>query len=722
MRNFLKPHVFLSIPDDGNSDIDSGYQVSTRLNNIQLTPDGQVMFQARLQQPNDSWCNYTWWSPKSQPPQVMMYLIIEEGHRTGVTNLYGQLTELDVSSEYWSGHCPHFNQRHFWTKPFSVLTKPGSIVQAQTYNDSRFITFRELESTTNGIGVTIFIQLHGIDRKFNPRDGDCVEGHFLDHYDNNRWRQAYTRAPEKYSVLGYSISTDVHNMPIADQGYFDVDKYLRYETHEVDGITSDARWQKFVWTYSERPGVFGMVNSYVGGDEITVRGFNFTRFGFSVMAQEDKCNKQSLIHIQGEKMTFLVIGQEFRPTSRPTAMPTSIPTIVPTSKPTRRPTWRPTRRPTSCPICATCDPTGQPTGRPTGSPSYEPTVDPTTSPTVDPSALPTVDPTFNPTTIPSSQPSRTPTTKPSVQPTRSPSSMPSEPPTSKPTTEPTYGPTSEPSVPPSSIPSRRPSAKPTVKPTVLPSTVPTKKPTSKPSTKPTKTPTNLPSNLPTVDPTSDPTTEPTLTPSSKPTTEPSTSPSARPSSGPSSRPSKTPTSSPTRKPTGLPTPRPTWNPTGQPTGQPTSSPSSCECLCTAHPTVEPTYVPSVNPTSFPSSLLPTYWPTLQPSAYPTHNTSHPTFAPTYKPSVKPSSRRPSRPSRTPSNRPNLLPISAAPVLKTQPFAASGSLKPGSATTKQPTFKPWTGATHGVNDPFYGQGINDPFYGQGVNEPFYGAAA
>lgn len=650
MRNFSKPHVFLSIPDDGGSAIGSGYQVSTRLKNIQLTPYGQVLFSARLQQPNDSWCNYTWWTPVTQPPQVLMYLIIEEGHRTGVTNIYGQRTELDVSSEYWSGHCPHFNQRHHWLKTFEALPRPGSIAQAQTYNDSRFITFREIDATANQIGVTLFIQLHGIDRKYNPRINDCVTGHYLDHYDNNHWRQAYTRTAEKYSILGYSISTDVNNVPLADQGYFDVDKFLRYETHEVDGITSDSRWLRFVWEYSQRPGVYGMVNSYIGGDEITVRGFNFTRFGFSVAAQEDQCNKQSVIHIEGEKMTFLVIGQEFKPTSRPTSAPTSRPTSVPTSKPTRRPTWKPTRRPTSCPLCATCDPTGQPTGRPTGSPTHEPTVAPTASPT--------------------------------VKPTRSP----------------------------------------TVKPTVVPTT----NPTNIPSNQPTSEPTNLPSTRPTYGPTTKPT--------ARPSTLPSSSPTVAPTSRPSGRPTKVPTRSPTTKPSSNPTPRPTWSPTGQPTGQPTSSPSWCECLCTAPPTVLPTYVPSskpttkpsshpstgptskpsASPTTLPSSNTPSFWPTVEPSSQPTHNTSMPTFSPTYKPSVRPSTRNPTRPTKRPTSRPNLLPVTNAPFK----FTSGSSDKPGSTrapSKRLPTYQPWTGVTHGVNDPYYGYGVDLVLADNGAEE-------
>ena len=81
-----------------------------------------------------------------------------------------------------------------------------------------------------------------------------------------------------------------------------------FESHQVDGITSDPRYLPYYWIYTSNPGIFGMVNSFKGGDQITVRSYNYSNIGVGLIAQEDQCAGQTVIHIQGEKISFFAAG------------------------------------------------------------------------------------------------------------------------------------------------------------------------------------------------------------------------------------------------------------------------------------------------------------------------------------------------------------------------------------------------------------------------------
>jgi len=73
VTTFKKPQVFISLPDHGKAVLYSGYSSCFRLNEITNTTlnPGPVSFQVRVTQPNDSWCNYTWWTPVIEPAQHM---------------------------------------------------------------------------------------------------------------------------------------------------------------------------------------------------------------------------------------------------------------------------------------------------------------------------------------------------------------------------------------------------------------------------------------------------------------------------------------------------------------------------------------------------------------------------------------------------------------------------------------------------------------------------
>jgi len=359
----------MGIPQDGNQNIYSGFQACSRIKGVTNKTNTAVSFSVKLIQPNDTWCNYTWWTPIIEPAQTLSYMIMERGHY----NLTG--AEFDIRSARYTGHCTYFNQRHLWLSRFGAGVVPAVIMQHQTMKDKRFVSYRVLQGAVGVLGVTFYIQLHNPDKKWHPRLGDCVGGHYLDHYDNNRWRQAYTIDFETVSVLGYT-----------PEYIAQCSSGIAFESHILYGVTSDPRWLPFYWYYTGYPGVFGMVNSFNGGDSVTLRSFNHTLIGVGVILQEDQCGKQSILHTAGETMAFFVIGPMKFTKVNPyvkyakavsgncmttftlliSTSPTGQPTVVPTSRPTARPTAIPTSRPN---IVSTSLPTTSPTVCPSSIPT-----------------------------------------------------------------------------------------------------------------------------------------------------------------------------------------------------------------------------------------------------------------------------------------------------------------------------------------------------------------
>jgi len=589
---FNNPRFFMSLPVNGDQVYDSGYQSCTRIKDIAKTSGNRYSFKVKLVQPNDTWCNYTWWTPQIVEPIRMAYMILEEGH-----HLVGS-AEFDVGQGNYNHHCQYDYRRWSWKQRFYAgSVRPALLMHHQSFNDQRFISYRVSSNNVNANGVTFYLQLHNFDVKWRPRYGDCIDQQYLSHYDNNRWRQAYTTDTETLGFFGYTpnyAGTCIEG--------------VAFETHLIQGVTSETRYLPYYWSYQAEsftgydggkrvryPGVFGMVNSFSGGDDVTIRAFNQSitnngrTFGLSVSLKEDQCDKMSTLHLNAESMGFFVVGQEpiyvaGEPDFNKEAWDQQL-TIVPRQY---------------------CDfvifnyteaPTGQPSAQPSGQPSGQPSSEPSGQPTSAPSGYPTISPSGQPTGQPTSTPTGQPTLVPTGQPTGQPTSQPTGQPTSGPSLQPTGQPTLSPSVQPTGQPTSQPTGQPTLVPTGQPTSQPSGEPTSQPSLQPSIQPTSQPSSQPTQQPTIVPTGQPTSAPSgqstSEPTGQPSAPPSGQPSLAPSAQPTIQPTSQPTSRPSSQPSVQPTATPSGQPTAEPSTQPSSHP---SSHPTLQPTKEPTLSPT------------------------------------------------------------------------------------------------------------------------------
>ena len=122
--------------------------------------------------------------------------------------------------------------------------------------------------------------------------------------------------------------------------------------------------------------MFGMINSYTaGGDDVTVRSFNHSVFGVDVVAQEDQCDKQSVIHIQSEKISFLAIGLSNGQRSA-FSLSSQSAGICGTSVDTKPP-----KTPSAAPKMGNKNPTRRPTALPSPKPTHKPTPGTLTCPT-----------------------------------------------------------------------------------------------------------------------------------------------------------------------------------------------------------------------------------------------------------------------------------------------------------------------------------------------------
>jgi len=249
---FKEPQVYISMMTNGGDYLYSGYDSCARIRDVTntTTNPGRISFYAKIVQPNDSWCNYTWWTPQVMPSVSLWYMITERGH----FNISG--AEFDSTYRHFNTHCTGDIHRHFFYDNFGTVgIKPLYLAQMQTTNDGRFVTFRGNLLTSgannNRRAVSYYVQLHNPDRKWNPTYGDCVSGHFDDHYDNNRWRQAYTITTEKISVFAWN--------PLYAGC---CQSFYAFEGHSVIGITSDPRFIAYFYEYTTPPGTFGMYVSF----------------------------------------------------------------------------------------------------------------------------------------------------------------------------------------------------------------------------------------------------------------------------------------------------------------------------------------------------------------------------------------------------------------------------------------------------------------------------
>ena len=492
LDSFVDAAVFVSLPDIAGDTSDEGYPAIARVRNV--VASGQVSFEVRLYQANDSFCLKNWSIPQAiDPPLSLSWLAVERG-AFNLTGKYFMIGSGNITRASAAAYDPINRHQYLWPvgceeEGVGCLFREGSdvgiILQLQTTVNERILIPRVWNVGRSQ--TKIVLQPH-----------DALD---LDYYE--------VSDPEVLAYMSFEAGIDISCV-----------EKLSFETWKYTGVTNLKMDVDFSNEYILPPGLFGTVGSPNSlGDSTGLRSFDLTTTGASFITQEDQCVDKETEHTTGETVFTFVMGERaniscvickavFIPrTAEPSTSPSNVPTSsLPTLSPTAEPTAQPSACPTSTPsLIPTPLPTAVPSNIPTSIPSASPTCCPTSTPTSAPSHIPTFTPTSMPSIIPTSRPTSTPTDVPSVIPTQTPSqtptSSPSVMPSSFPTTSPSSIPTTIPTVEPSFFPSSSPTFMPTTNPTVLPSVVPTVSPTVLPSYIPTCSPTS-PTSLPSMEPTS----------------------------------------------------------------------------------------------------------------------------------------------------------------------------------------------------------------------------
>jgi hypothetical protein len=357
---FNNASVFVSLPNILGQTSAEGYPAIARVHWV--VAQGQVSFQTRLFQANDSFCSKQWRIPQYiSTPLKLSWLVVEHGafliadkYRVMVGR--GAITREDSVVS---------NQNNFirFNYPVGCVSStdscrfpdgssPATILQLQTMVYNRLLIPRVRVIAL--FFLRLVLQPHdSVDPSYYPM-----------------------LSPETVSYLIYQNGMNVSCV-----------EGLSMEGSIFTGVTNVKVPITFGYTYLVPPGVFGVVGSSISlTDSTGLRVFDTTTTTASIILQEDQCVDEETDHTTGEIVFTLVIGAQ-----------TSVP---------------------SCVICFAIFSPNPPTVPPTFVPSVAPTASPSVSPTASPSISPTASPSVSPTASPSTSPSQIPTFPPTGEPTQ----------------------------------------------------------------------------------------------------------------------------------------------------------------------------------------------------------------------------------------------------------------------------------------------------------------
>ena len=493
LTTFVNASVFVSLPDIGSNGVSGGFPAIARIRNV--VSNGQVSFDARIYQANDSYCSKEWYVPVSlSSPLSMSWLVAENG-----------AYNLSQSIAFIIGR--------------GAITRQDSST-TNTNNFIRFIYPMGCVSSTLPCGFSsespagLILQLQTLvyDRLLIPRVVNSALRFFravLQPHDSLDSSYYVMLTPETMSYMAFTSGVSIGCV-----------EGLAFDTNTFNSVTSTELSITFGHTYTLPPGIYGVIGSGTSlSDSTGLNVFKRTTTSASVITQEDQCVDQETDHTTPEVVHVLVVGKSaalsssclvcklvFTPQvsvspSRAPTLQSSVPTTNPTRLPSRSPSSTPSTTPSTSP---TRSPSSVPSFLPSRIPTRVPSASPTVSPSVLPSSTPTKIPSLSPTSVlvGSSSPSLVPSHGPSLSPSRFPSNSPSMFPSQSPSISPSLSPSLAPSNQPSSMPSTLPSFSPTCDPSRSPSRIPSVAPSTSPSHLPTAPPTS-PSVSPTLSPTRD---------------------------------------------------------------------------------------------------------------------------------------------------------------------------------------------------------------------------
>ena len=279
LDTFVNAAVFVSLPEIPGETSNEGYPAIARIRNVVST--GQVSFDVRLYQANDTSCRKNWTIPVAiDPPVSLSWMAVERGayNLSGAVFMIGdgEITRA-IAAPYDPSNRHEFTfppgcHAHDPTKPceYNTGSDVGIIMQLQTTVNERLLISRVFSS--NGISlnnsVTLVLQTH-------------------DSPDSTYYEVANA---EELAFMTYMNDLDISCV-----------ERLSFETTKYDGVTHFKKEVTFVNTYTLPPGIYGTIATARSlADSTGLRAFGRTVNSAKFITQEDQCFDEETQHTTGE--------------------------------------------------------------------------------------------------------------------------------------------------------------------------------------------------------------------------------------------------------------------------------------------------------------------------------------------------------------------------------------------------------------------------------------
>jgi hypothetical protein len=325
-NEYVDPVVLISLPDVGGDLYTTGLPTATRIRNF-VNNVGQVTFEVKLFQPNDSYCLKTWFVPQYISPDVEIGWSVAEYGAYNVSSQYmfviGRGIANRTSPTLGTAFAYEFHQLDYPTGcgPYSNLTcafpqsypreELGALATFQSFIHQEFLLLRIQTLIRRYLKIVV-----------TPHDAADP---------------AYYARFKEPETIGFMVFRTGITLDCVER--------MTFETKRWDTVTSRKLYFPFAFNYLATPGVFGIIvtqNSLV--DATALRVFARTTSEAYIITQEDYCDEADPIHTTNESASVLVVGETLLGQalcdviySAPTAAPTSFPTFSPTESPTNGP-------------------------------------------------------------------------------------------------------------------------------------------------------------------------------------------------------------------------------------------------------------------------------------------------------------------------------------------------------------------------------------------------
>lgn len=334
--------VFLSLPEYGGSTADEGWPMVTKMNGrATRTASGAYTFEARLVQPNDSYCPHIWWTPENSDTINVGWMVVEEGVYNVTSSMLvfgsGEMTRDntvpllgdDTPALYHAKFVMNYTTGCYEDDPEAVCTFTEKV------SDFEFVTtpFNDVEWKYSDTGWSHLGATNQIQTSVNKAPD--VNGGEKEMWMNTRVRTVFTdrismmlavhsvfvntdqkiHGPYGYNFTIYPDYADIHTPEIVS--YFVWEKNLRLEC--IEGlvmetaihfpITDSFLRVDYHYEYTTLPGLFGLIGTLNSvADTTSLRVFDRTISGSSFITQEDQCTDEEQKHRTPEAAFTMVVG------------------------------------------------------------------------------------------------------------------------------------------------------------------------------------------------------------------------------------------------------------------------------------------------------------------------------------------------------------------------------------------------------------------------------